>query len=535
MRSLMALLSVCAAAATLTACGGVDITSGDPAGPPRPGGTLRYGLSLAPTCSDPAQSGTNQTLYVTRQIVDSLTDQNPATGAIEPWLAESWQVSPDAKSFTFRLRPGVTFSDGTPLTAHSVQKNFDAIVHTLTGAKAPLAASYLAGYTGTTVVDPLTARVDFDHPNAQFLQAVSTPQLGILAEATTAKPAEQRCLGDDIGSGPFVYADYKQGASATVTKRAGYHWGSAVFGHHGEAYLDRIEFRVVPESGVRAGSLSSGQLDAVSDALPQDAPQIEATGGKVQVTSNPGVPFGIQPNLTRGPLRDPAVRAALRPAIDRKELVDTVLGPQFETATSSLASKMPAYVDLSAQLGHDADAARRILDQAGWLPGSDGIRVKDGMRLSFGILFGRVFAGNQAILELAQQQLRKVGIEVRLEPAAESEYSARQSSRNFDALYYNITRADGDILRTTFGLDGQNYNVRGPIPDLDQALSGELQTADPAARAQLIGRAQQLVLDNGLWIPTIELSQAIGVSGAVSDLKFEASARLQFFDTWLHR
>ncbi|BCK53748.1 ABC transporter substrate-binding protein [Nocardia wallacei] len=532
MKRPVALLGAVVAVATLAACGS-DSGGSVPAGPPRPGGTLRYGLSLAPTCSDPAQAGTNQTLYVTRQIVDSLTDQNPETGAITPWLAQSWEVSPDARAFTFHLRPGVTFSDGTPLTATSVQKNFDAIVHTLTGVKAPLAASYLAGYTGTTVVDPLTARVEFDRPNAQFLQASSTPQLGILAEGTTSGSADERCLGTDIGTGPFTYAEYKQGASATLVKRVGYAWGSPVFAHQGEAYLDRIEFTVVPESGVRAGSVSSNQLDAVSDALPQDAPQIEAAGGKVQVTPNPGLPFGIQPNVTRGPLRDAAVRAALESAIDRQELVDTVLGPQFRPASSSLGSKTPAYVDLSERIRYDPETARRHLEQAGWAPGGDGIRAKDGVRLSFGILFSRAFAGNQAILELIQQQLRKVGVEVQLQVASDAEYTARQNAKDFDSVYYNITRADGDILRTTFGLADRNLNARGPIPPLDRALYDQLQAADPAVRTQLIGQAQRLVLDNGLWIPTIELSQAIGVSDTVQDLKFEASGRLQFHDTWL--
>ncbi|MFI9508907.1 ABC transporter substrate-binding protein [Nocardia sp. NPDC052566] len=531
MKRPLILLSALAATATLVGCGadgGTNATDG----PPRPGGTLRYGLSLAPTCSDPAQARTNQTIYVTRQIVDSLTDQDPATGEIKPWLAESWQVGPDAKSFTFQLRDGVTFSDGTPLTATSVQKNFDAIARGL-AAKAPLAASYLAGYTGTTVLDPRTARVEFAAPNAQFLQASSTPQLGLLADASTAKPAEQRCLGDNIGSGPFTYAEYKQGVSATLAKRAGYRWGSAVFGHQGEAYLDRIEFRVLPESGVRTGSLSSGQLDAISDALPQDVPQLTAAGAKVQVTSNPGLPFGIQPNVTRGPLRDAAVRAALLPAIDRRELVDTVLGPNFTSATGPLAVKTPAYVDLSNKLGFDAEAARRLLDQAGWVQGGDGIRAKDGARLSFGVMFTQAFAGNQAIQELIQQQLRKIGVEVRLEPVSDAEYTARQNAKDFDAVYYNITRADGDVLRSVFGLDGQNFNYRGPIPALDQALTGQLSAADTAARAELIGDAQREILGNGLWIPTIELSQAIGVSSAVAELKFEASARLQFYDTWL--
>lgn len=534
MKRPLALAGVLTAAITLTACG-TESNTGAADGPPQSGGTLRYGLSLAPTCSDPAQSNTNQTLYVTRQIVDSLTDQDPATGEIRPWLAERWEVSPDATTFTFTLRDGVTFSDGTPLTATSVQQNFDAIVRTLTAAKAALAASYLAGYTGTTVLDPRTARVTFDRPNAQFLQAVSTPQLGIQAAATTAKPADQRCLGDNIGSGPFTYTGYEQGSSATLAKRADYTWGSAVFGHPGAAYLDRIEFRVIPESGVRAGSLTSGQLDAISDVLAQDVPQLEAAGAQVQSTQNPGVPFGLQPNLTRGPLRDPAVRAALLPAIDRAELVDTVLGPRFRAATGTLAAKTPGYLDLAAPLGYAAEAARRILDQAGWLPGGDGIRTRNGERLTFGVMFGRSFAGNQAILELVQQQLRKVGVEISLQPVSDSEYTARQSAKDFDAIYYNTTRADGDILRTTFGLQGLNLNVRGPIPALDEVLAEELKAVDSAARARLIGQAQRLVLDNGLWIPTIELSQAIGVAQPVSDLKFEASARLQFFDTWLRR
>ncbi|WP_280433265.1 ABC transporter substrate-binding protein [Nocardia brasiliensis] len=529
---IVALAGALAAATTLAACGSDSAAPGGDAGPPQPGGTLRYGLSQAPTCSDPAQAGTNQTLYVTRQIVDSLTDQDPKTGELKPWLAQSWEVSPDAKVFTFHLTDGVTFSDGTPLTADSVKQTFDSVLR-LGSAKAPLAGSYLTNYVGTTAVDKLTARIGFSKPNAQFLQASSTTQLGILAAATTAKPAEQRCLGDNIGSGPFTYANYRQDASATLAKRTGYQWGSAVFAHRGEAYLDKIEFTVVPESGVRTGGLASGQLDAISDALPQDAPQIEATGGRILSTANPGVPFGFQTNVTRGPLRDPAVRQALLPAIDRKQLVDTVLGPQFKPATSVLASSTPGYRDFSARLAYDPAKAEGILDQAGWVPGNDGIRVKDGVRLSFSVLFSQVFAGNQAIIELVQQQLRQIGVELKLDLVSIAETTARQGTKDFDTSYGNTTRADGDILRTSFGLDGRNLNAREAVPALDDALNGQLSTADTATRNTLIGTAQQQVLDAGLLIPTVELSQAIGASSTTQDLKFEASARLQFFDTWL--
>ncbi|MGW4370919.1 ABC transporter substrate-binding protein [Nocardia takedensis] len=520
------------AVATLAACGSDTANTGADAGPPQPGGTLRYGLSQAPTCSDPAQAGTNQTIYVARQIVDSLTDQDPATGELKPWLARSWEVSPDAKVFTFKLADKVTFSDGTPLTADSVKRTFDSIL-ALGAAKTQLGTSYLTNYVGTTAVDPLTARVEFSKPNAQFLQASSTPQLGIQGEATTSKTAEQRCAGQNIGSGPFTYTGWKQDASASLAKRAGYAWGSDVFAHKGEAYLDGIEFTVVPESGVRTGSLSSAQLDAISDALPQDVPLLEAAGGRLLSAANPGVPFGLQPNVTRGPLRDRAVRLALLPALDRQQLVDTVLGPQFKTATSVLAGTTPGYQNLSAKLGYDPAAARTALDRAGWVPGPDGIRVKDGQRLSFAVLFSQVFGGNKAILELVQQQLRQVGADLVLDLVSAPEMTARQNAKDFDLAYYNTTRADGDILRTTFSVDGRNLSARERIPAIDDVLDAQLGAGDPAARLELVRTAQQRVLDEGLWIPTVELSQAIGAAGKVQDLKFEASARLQFFDTWL--
>lgn len=531
-RVALAVVASAALAAGLTACGTDSASDASDAGAPQAGGTLRYGLSGAPTCADPAQSGSNQTIYVARQVVDSLTDQDPETGELKPWLAESWDVNGDATSFTFHLRDGVTFSDGTAFTAESVKKNFDAIGATLTPAKAALAASYLSGYTGTTVVDPHTAQIDFSAPNSQFLQATSTLQLGFLSDKDVAKTAEQRCAGDLSGTGPFVYESYVQDKSATLAKRAGYAWGSDAFAHDGEAYLDKIEFTIVPESGVRSGSLASGQLDAVSDALPQDAPQIEGAGGRILTTPNPGIPFGFQPNVTRGVLADPAVRAAVIPAINRQELVDTVLGPDFRPATGTLASRTPNYVEL-ADVTYDPDAAKKILDDAGWVPGADGIRTKDGQPLSFSVTFSAVFAGNQAILELVQQQLKEVGIDLKLELVSTAEQTARQGTKDYDSTYYNSTRADGDILRTGFGIDGRNLNARGPIPELDEVLAAQLRTTDPQERGELLERAQQLVLDNGLWLPTVELSQAIGAGPTVQDLKFEASARLQFFDTWL--
>ena len=169
------------------------------AGPAQSGGTLRYGLSQAPTCADPAQAGSNQTVYVTRTVVDSLTDQNPDTGEITPWLAKSWEISPDAASFTFVLRDDATFSDGTPVTADSVKKTFDSVKNL--GPNASLAKSYLSSYTGYR-------RRRCSHGEDQFLRTQCSVPAGNF-DATARNPrrfhhragiraALPRCSGDRL-------------------------------------------------------------------------------------------------------------------------------------------------------------------------------------------------------------------------------------------------------------------------------------------------------------------------------------------------
>lgn len=527
-----------AAGLALTGCAGPDAASGaaSDAAPaePTPGGTLTFALGAAPQGVDPQQVGSNVSIYVARQLADSLTDQDPETGEIGPWLAESWDVSDDLTRFTFHLRDGVTFSDGSALDSADVRASFDAIAGDL-GATAPLAASYLAGYEETEVPDERTATVVFDEPNAQFLQATSTVSLAILAEETAAVDPGERLQGDVVGSGPFVLESYTQDQGAVVTRRAGYDWAPASAEHEGDAYLERIEFSVVPESGVRAGGLASDQFDAVGDVLPQDVPQIEGSGGAVLTRANPGVPFVLQPNLTRAPLDDVEVRRALLVAIDRQELVDTVLSDAFEPATGILASTTPGYADLSDRLAFDPEEAGRILDDAGWAPGPDGIRVKDGEPLEIEVTYTPVFTGSGPVLELVAQQLRAVGVDLTLRQLTAAEQTTAQDSGDYDFYYYNVTRADADILRTQFSTAQRNLSLREPDDVVDPLLDEQLGEADPATRDTIAAEAQDALLDQALAVPLFELSQSIGVRGDVHGVTFDASSRLLFHDAWIEQ
>jgi peptide/nickel transport system substrate-binding protein len=211
----------------------------------------------------------------------------------------------------------------------------------------------------------------------QFLQGTSTHSLGILSPATVAKSDDERCASV-VGSGPFVIESYVRNESIMLAKRSGYGWGSSLWASQGEAYLDRIEFRIVPESGVRVGSLRSGEVDAIGNIAQQDEAPLTAAGVQLIARANPGIPFGISFNLSRPIVSEPAVRQAISLAINRPEIVSTIYTSPTRPATSWLASSTPAYAGQSAQLGFDAVRAAQVLDAAGWVPGPDGIRQRGG-------------------------------------------------------------------------------------------------------------------------------------------------------------
>lgn len=515
-------------AALLAACGSPVPLDQAASGTPSPGGTLRFAVGSDQGCVDPQQVSSNDSIYSARQLVDSLTDQDPKTGDIKPWLATAWEVTPDATAYTFTLRGGVTFSDGTPLDAAAVKANFDKVPQL--GARATLPKGYLTGYKGTTVESPTRFTVTFGAPNVQFLQGTSTHSLGILAPATVAKSDDERCA-TVIGSGPFVLGSYVKNQAITLTKRAGYAWGSSLWARPGEAYLDGVEFRIVPESGVRTGSLQSGEVDAIGSIGPQDEAPLSGAGSQLLARANPGIPFGIGFNLSKPIVADPAVRTALSLAINRAEVASAVFTSQTKAATSPLASSTPSYVDASAQLGFDAAKAGATLDAAGWVPGAGGIRAKAGQPLSIEVTFYANAATNKPALELIQQQAKAVGIDLQLRERPISDATTVQQSGDYVASWGNLTRADPDILRSSYSTAGTNY-YRLPASPLDAALAGQAAAADPAKRAALVAQAQQLLVQSYFTVPVVELTTVLGVAAGTHGITFDASSRIQLHDAW---
>ncbi|WP_314223930.1 ABC transporter substrate-binding protein [Streptomyces zaehneri] len=505
-------------------------SSGGEGGSPKSGGTLTFAVGSDAGCVDPQQVGSNDTIYSLRQVVDSLTDQDPKTGKIVPWLAKSWDISSDTTTFTFHLRSGVTFSDGTPLTAQVVKDNFDAVPKL--GALGTLAQGYLSGVQSTTAVDPLTVRVRFKQPNAQFLQATATHSLGIESSASVLRSPQEKCSKGVVGSGPFVLNGYVQNQSITLAKRAEYAWGSSLWTKQGEAYLDKLVFKVVPEAGVRTGSLQSGQVDAIGSVGRANEAALEGGAVNLQARANPGVVFNLGLNNSRPLFKDAKIRQAILFAIDRQQIVDAVFPTGTVPATSILAHTTPDYTDLGSDLTFDAAKAKSLLGSAGWKAGSDGVRVRDGKKLSLTVKWFANAATNQPALELIQQQLKAVGVEVVLKQLQIAQFSPTLQSGDFDAVWGNVTRADPDILRSSYSTLLANF-YHLPAGPLDTALTRQAATTDAAKRKQLVTQAQQLIVQNAYVVPVVELQTQLGVAKKVHNLGFEASSRIQLHDTWI--
>lgn len=517
----------------LAACSGSGATtvSAAGAGSPTPGGTLTIDVDSAPLCLDPQNNNSNGNTAISRELVDSLTDEDPATGKAVPWLASSFTVNANATEFTFTLRAGATFSDGSPVNAAAVKANLDSIVRL--GATDAVGSSYLVGYTGTTVVGPLVARVAFSTPNAQFLQATSTAALGLLSPASLAATPQQRCQGQDLhGSGPFTLAA-QSASEIRLARRAGYAWGSSLWHHTGTAYLAGIDYDVVPEDSVRTGSLASGQVDGVIGVEAADQRNLTGAGLTWLVRSVPGVAYNMTANTTHPIVSDPVVRQAITLGINRAQIVSTLLSSSYKPATSILSSSTPGYANLSASLAYDPSKAESLLQADGWTAGSGGIRAKNGTPLKVQIIYPSVDTASAQVLQLVQQQLAQIGVDLELDGLPVDQLAPDQNAGDYDLLWFTLTRADPDILRTVYSVTQKDRAYLPTGNPLETLLDEQAATVNQTTRQGLVASAQKLIVQQAYSIPVYEAAQVDAFAATVHGAALDASAQPELFDAWL--
>ncbi|WP_261553544.1 ABC transporter substrate-binding protein [Frankia tisae] len=536
-------LAAGSAALALAACGsggGSTGSSAGAAGAPVRGGTLTFAINSDGSCLDPHQSPADVDGFFARSIVDSLVALSD-DGTISPWLATSWTVSPDQKTYSFVLRDDVTFSNGEKFDGAAVKANLDHIVAPAT--KSQLAAGTIATYTGTTVQDPTHVEVHFSAPNSAFLPSLATAYLGIEAPRTLTKPPSDLC-SKIVGSGPFISSGgYVKGKGIDYVRNAKYNWAPKNAKHTGPAYLDALSIRSLPEDSSRYGALTSGQIDAIASVPPVNVAQLKSTSGfRIQTASAPGGNYNYYPNTVKGPFADVRVREAFRAGIDWATIVDKLYFGVFPAGKGPLSPATVGYdTSIESAYRYDAAKANQLLDQAGWTSrDAQGYRTRDGKRLTIVHPFLKQFAREQrdVVADQVQAAAKQIGIEVRTTNPEYTSYIKDVAAGNYDLIDFSWQRASPDALRTLFGSaaipkDGFGTNgSRLSDPALDKDFTDALGTTDLTKQAALYGDAQQRITSAAAVFPIYVFNYVLGSSTKVQGLRFEPQAFPLFYDAW---
>lgn len=511
---------------------------------PVQGGTLVYLEQQAHTNLYPPAGGFYPNGGILNQITDKLTYQDPKTLEIQPWIAESWEVNPTATEYTFKLKKGVTFSDGTPLDAAAVARNYDTYGLGNKELKLPV-SEVINNYERSEVVDPLTVKFYFKKPSPGFLQGTSVIGSGLVSLATLARPFEE--LGDAtkiIGSGPFVVTAETLGKELTLTARKDYAWGPAKHAHQGRARLDEIKLIVTPEDSVRIGALLSGQAGFIRQVQAYDEKRVLDQKFAIYAPSTRGVNNSVVFRPDNALVADVKVRQALLHATNTKEIVQTLFSANYPQATSVIASTALGYVNLSAKLGYDEAKAKQLLDDAGWKLNANGLREKDGKELVLAAYESLPQPQNKETLQLVAQQWAKVGVKLNV-------LAGDSGSRTVDSLDPEKTpvapgmvgRADPDVIKSNYYPTNRNVllqkgGVSSKVKSFeDTKLNGLLEAiaaeTDPAKRLAFTADVQNYLIDQAYVIPVFEEPQAFAGAPSVKGVEFEAVGRPSFYGTWV--
>ena len=490
------------------------------------------GANLSAGHMDPQTSQLDVASMVQRAVLDSLVFQEP-DGTFSPWLATEWTVSDDATSYTFQLRDDVTFHDGEPFDAEAVKANFDRIADPKTASAQ--AESMLGGewYAGTEVLGDHEVRVNFSQPYAPFLQAASTPLLGFYSPAVLESSADQLKAGGPgvtVGTGPFELTDYTPDQEIVYTRNEDYAWGPD---DAGAAQFDTLRVSILPEASVRAGVVESGEADLASQLPPNIASEL-SDALTVESLEYPGLPYSLYLNEKYGVFADEKVRQAFARGIDVDAAVEEIFFGQFPRAWSILGSTTPTYdASLEGSWPFDQDEANRLLDEAGWTErDSDGIRMKDGQRLSVRWIAWTPVPDDKAALGNAiQSDLAEIGFEVKREVLEPGAYNEQYGPKTFDLTDWGFSGVDPDLLRSHLHTDGFQNASQVSDAEIDALLEQGVATTDQDARTDVYQQLQQWNAEYTAIVPLYSPSLITAVNDNVHGLDYDLYGRPLFYGT----
>ena len=472
--------------------------------------TLTYSWPTNAGPLDPRGYSPNQ-MYAQAMVYEPLV-RYTAAGSLEPWLAKSWSISPDGKTYTFELREGVTFSDGTPFDSAAAKANLDAV---LANSKRHQWMELVTTLERVEAPDPQTLVLVLRHPYYPTLL-----ELAQVRPLRFAAPHAKQ--GSPIGTGPWKLVETRRGEYDRFQRNEHY-WGAK------PAY-ETVLVKVISDPDSRAIALQTGELDLIQGAEGEISPgtfvRLREAGFRAALSA-PLATRTVAMNTGRAPTNDLAVRQAINQAVDKDTIIAKVLHGLEPRADALFSNNMP-YTDIGLKaLPFDPAAARRTLEEAGWKPSSaKGPLLKDGQPLSIELCFLGTSALQKSLAEVIQGELAKIGIEVQLRAEEEGALVQRQREGRFGMIFADTWGAPYDphsfISSMRYAGHADYMAQRGlPMKDaIDRKIADVLASTQEQARAEGYREILTTLQEQAVYLPISHLT-AISVSRpVVEDVEF---------------
>lgn len=459
--------------------------------------TLVIAIAADPTGFDPEAVLNNTSGFVMATIFDSLVKYKPGTVDIEAGLAESWDVSPDGLTYTFHLRKGVQYHDGTPFNAPNFVKTIkrlldkqdpDSIYNT-----GPVESYVDFTYgEGTTyrAVDDDTVQFKLKQPSAPFLTSLAMVWNGVVSPTAVTKYGKD-FRNHPVGTGPFIFREWRPGDQVVLDANPSY-WG-------GKPKVDRIVFKIYPDPQASLLALKQGNVHILADVSSQTIPAIKGDANLVLMTqpglaiSGVGLPFDTKP------FSDKRVRQALNYAIDRDAIDKSLFQGLAEPMTSPLPSSQWGFDKSLKGYSYDPEKAKKLLGDAGY---AKGFQTE---LLAYSSPRGYNPAGPELAVAV-QAYLKKVGVEASIRKQDIGAFLGEIRSGKYASMFtVGFTGDNGDpdnFLYYLFDSAGipVNNTSRYKNPEVDKLLGDAQRLPDHAQRIQLYEQAQEIILDDAPWI-----------------------------------
>ena len=453
---------------------------------------------------DPARSTARSAGEALYFIADTLTSLDWDMKTVRPGLARSWDVSPDGKLYTFHLRDDVTFCDGRKMTA-------DDVVYTIKRFVDPATHSPVRWRAGPVkdvrAVDPTTVEYELTDPFNELPLQLSLFFLSIVDKHSVETLGPNFGVQGFNGTGPFCWVSWTPRQELVLKKHEGYVWGPPIF-KNPAPQVDRVIWRVIPDSNTILAAIQSGQGDATQYVPPIALPSLRNT---------PGITLSNQPNyfwdyflgfkVDKPAVNDPVLRRAMVMAVNRDAIAKAVW---FGAATPADSYLNPAVLDYDPKSktdfpAYDPAAARKLLDGAGWTVGADGIRAKDGERATF-ILYGISDTLNNRAVEAIQADLKRIGVEMKVQMWDATVAWGKLATQEFGAFIMSYPYVSAsEALNLYFNSSGTPTpnRMNWKNADTDAWLKQARTATDDSVKRVALEHVQEQLTDASVWIPLV--------------------------------